>query len=107
MNGAGSHADLLGGQLDHEPGAGFTVAPILDANVAAMEPNMFVDERQAEPRAVARAATAGHRAAGEAFEDEVALLHGNACAVILDGDPDMAERFAVVLCLGNRNLRIA
>ena len=37
------------------------------------------------------AAPPGDRAAGEALEDQLALLHGHAGAVVLDGDPHVAS----------------
>ena len=47
---------------------------------------MLVDEREAEPGALAAAAPTGRRAAGEALEDQRPLLDRDAGTVVLDGD---------------------
>ena len=51
---------LLGRQLDHEPGARLAVGAILDPDPSAVQAHVLVDERQAEPGAVAAGCAARH-----------------------------------------------
>ena len=69
-----SQASWCRRELDDEAGARRAVGPVLDPHPPAVEADVLVDEGEAEAGALAHAAPAGAAAAGEAVEDELALL---------------------------------
>ena len=82
------------GEADHEAGAGLAVGTVLDPHLAAVQAHVLGDEGQAEadPVAAAAAPAGPARAAGEAVEDEVAVLGRDPGPGVLDRDLDAAVR---------------
>ena len=100
-----SDSDLLGRQLEHEAGAGLAVGAVLDPHPAAVHAHVLVDQRQAEPGAVAARSAPGDRAAGEALEDRLRSSAGTPGPWSSTAIHTWAERLALALRLGDGDLR--
>ena len=68
-----------------------------------MEADVLVDQGEAETGTIAGTTPTRNRAAGKAFEDELALFHGHAGSVVFHRDPHMADRFALTERFGDEH----
>src|SRR4029079_15881788 len=78
------------GQEEGEAGAGGVRARRGAPDVAAVEADVLADQGEAQPGAAVGPPVAGLRAAGEALEDQLALLARHARTLVLHTDLDAA-----------------